>query len=93
MTVNEKIEKLESRLAALENIVYKRKPPEDSVKDVLVGLDTAVVKKLEVKQVDGEVRIHTREWLGRNTWRMVNQQLQQQGFKWESKGKESYWRR
>jgi len=89
--LEEKVKELEGRVAALENILFKREAPEDTIEDVLVGLDSAVVAKLEVTKTDGEVRVHAREWLGKNSWRVVNTQLQNQGFRWESKGKDSYW--
>ena len=59
--------------------------------DVLAGLGIDLTSKLEVYTKNGELRVKTKEWLGKDNWRVVNKYLKQDGFSWLSNGKDSYW--
>jgi len=100
------IAKLQSQVAALENIVYQRNVPEGipvlkyersgvreklSVQEILKDLDVALSDRLEVV---GENEVRAREYFhDKDDWSTINKVLKQHGFKWVSQGKESCWRR
>jgi hypothetical protein len=84
------IAKLQSQVAAIENIIYKQKP-NLSVTEVLADLDSELSSKLVVVSED-EVRA-TEFFHNKDDWSTINKLLRQNGFTWVSAGKESCWRR
>jgi phosphopantothenate synthetase len=84
------IAKLQSQVAALENILYKQKP-KLSVTEVLADLASELSSKLLVVSED-EVRA-TEFFRNKEDWNTINKLLKQHGFKWVSAGKQSCWRR
>jgi len=88
------IAKLQSQVAALENIVYNKqaeKTEQLTVQEILKDLDVSLSDRLEVV---GENEVRAREYFhDKDDWNTINKVLKQHGFKWVSMGKESCWRR
>jgi len=88
------IAKLQSQVAALENIVYQKQTENTKplpIQEILKDLDVSLRDRLEVVSED-EVR--QREYLtDKSEWNTVNKLLRQNGFARVSQGKESCWRR
>jgi len=88
------IAKLQSQVAALENIVYNKqaeKTEQLTVQEILKDLDVSLSDRLEVV---GENEVRAREYFhDKDDWNTINKVLKQNGFKWVSMGKESCWRR
>ena len=92
-----RIESLESAVVALTARLVvpinnnAAKPVSTNRDDVLAGLGIDLTSKLEVYTQNDELRVKTKEWLGKDNWRVVNKYLKQDGFSWLSNGKDSYW--
>lgn len=47
--------------------------------------------KIDVIHDNGSVKIKSKEWIDKKTWREINDILKAQDFKWFGDGKESCW--
>ena len=102
--LGDRLDSVEGSILAIHNTVYPRKEAPQSRQeqqpstakdksDVLFGLDATIAEKLIVTQVNGEIRVRPKGWLGKRTWGLVNKFLRAEGFQWVTEAKNSSWRK